>query len=118
MADDSSGDAGGGTVRDVTASAIDWEAVRHDFLYSGMAQRRIAWKHGTGDDTVRKRKRAEGWVRVVPVERLPTRRSTGPRDGEPPTPTQKRRAGLIRRLFAVLTDLCLRILPAPRVRTF
>jgi hypothetical protein len=80
----------------------DWEPVRDDFLYSGMAQRRIAWKYGMTEDTLRKRRRAEGWERVVPVQPLPKRRPPEPRAGEPPTPTEKRRARMVRRLFAVL----------------
>ena len=84
-----------------TTSGVDWEAVRHDFLYSGMAQRRIAWQYGVTDETVRKHRRAGGWERVVPLKPLPTHRPRR-RTGEPPTPTEKRRASLVKRLFAVL----------------
>ena len=107
MAQDETFGEGGGPARperrEPDASGIDWEAVRADFLYSGMAQRRIAWKHGLGEDKVRARRRAEGWERVTPVVKLPTRRRTGPRDGEPPTPTQKRRTGLVKRLYAMIS---------------
>jgi hypothetical protein len=91
---------------------VDWDAVRHDFLHSGMAQRRIAWKHGTSANKMRERQRAEGWERVVPCVPLPTHWS-GPRAGEPPTPTQQRRGRLTKRLYAVLdaklTELELRM---------
>jgi hypothetical protein len=70
----------------IDSSGIDWDAVRDDFLYSGMAQRRIAWKYGMSDEKLRQRRRAEGWERVAPCVPLPTRRIL-PRDGEPPTPT-------------------------------
>lgn len=43
------------------AYSVDWDAVRHDFLYSGMSQRRIAWKHGTTAGTLRKYMRDGGW---------------------------------------------------------
>ena len=103
MADDTSGDAYGGiTTSDITTDDVDWNAVRHDFLYSGMAQRRIAWRYGITEDKLRRQRNAEGWERIAPVVPLPTRRTAGPRDGEPPTPTQKRRGRLGKRLFAVL----------------
>jgi hypothetical protein len=96
----------------VTAPGVDWDAVRHDFLHSGMAQRRIAWKHGTSANKMRERQRAEGWVRVAPCVKRPTRWS-GPRAGEPPTPTQLRRGRLNKRLHAILdaklTELELRM---------
>jgi hypothetical protein len=84
------------------ADGRDWAPVRDDFLYSGMAQRRIAWKYGMTENTLRQRRRAEGWERVVPVQRLPTHPRPALRDGEPPTPTAKRRGRMVRRLFAVL----------------
>jgi hypothetical protein len=80
---------------------IDWAAVRHDYLHSGMAQRRIAYKHGMSAEKLRRRRAAEGWERVAPCVPLPTRRAT-PREGEPPTPTEVRRARLTKRLYAVL----------------
>ena len=83
------------------AHGVDWYAVRQDFLYSGMSQRRIAWKYGTTAGTLRKYMRAGGWERVAPVVRLPTRRPK-PAAGLPPTPTEKRRARMVKRLFAVL----------------
>ena len=83
------------------AHGVDWDAVRHDFLYSGMSQRRIAWKHGTTAGTLRKYMRDGGWERIAPLERLPTRRLS-PATGEPPTRGQKRRARMVKRLFAAL----------------
>ena len=104
--------ARGAATRSDTAPGVDWDAVRHDFLHSGMAQRRIAWKHGTSANKMRERQRAEGWERVVPCTPLPTRWS-GPRAGEPPTPTQLRRGRLNKRLHAILdaklTELELRM---------
>lgn len=43
------------------ADGIDWEAVRHNYLYSGMAQRRIAYKHGMSVAKLRARTMA-GWA--------------------------------------------------------
>lgn len=83
------------------AGGVDWEAVRHDFLYSGMAQRRIAYKHGTSEASLRERRIAEGWERVMPCVPLPKHRAR-PRAGEPPTPTQQKRTRLTKRLFAVV----------------
>jgi hypothetical protein len=85
----------------VDRSGVDWEAVRHDFVYSGLSQRRIAWHHGISEGMVSKKKRAGGWARVVPLSPLSTRRPVR-RTGEPPTPTETRRARLIKRLYAVL----------------
>lgn len=92
---------GGNATGSVTADGVDWEAVRDDYLYGGMAQRRIAWKHGISAARLRTRRVAEGWERVAPCVPLPTRRVT-PRDGEPPTPTQQKRARLIKRLYTLL----------------
>ncbi len=93
---------GAATSRDAAdTSGVDWEAVRLDYLYSGLAQRRIAWQHGITAGTVSKHKCAGGWERVVPLKPLPTHRPIR-RTGEPPTPTEKRRATLVKRLFAVL----------------
>jgi hypothetical protein len=33
------------------AQGVDWDAVKHDYLYSGMSQRRIAWRHRTPPTT-------------------------------------------------------------------
>jgi|GEM_PF-4299355 len=75
---------------------VDWDAVRHDFLYSGLSQRCIAAKHGTTADTLRKYMRAGGWQRSVPLQRRRTAR------GAAPTTTQTRRGRLVERLFEVL----------------
>ena len=97
------------------AHGVDWDAVRHDYLHSGMSQRRIAWKHGTTAGTLRKYKRAGGWERVAPLERLPTRRKR-PGGGEPPTPGEKRRARMVKRLFAAL-DAKIAVLEARMTNT-
>ncbi|MDJ0514452.1 MAG: hypothetical protein QNJ62_13505 [Methyloceanibacter sp.] len=89
-------------VRDDRVDAtIDWEAVRYDYLHSGMSEARIAWKHGTSKETLRRRKHAGGWQRVAPLVRLPTRRLP-PGKGLPPTPTEKRRGRIVTRLYNLL----------------
>lgn len=94
--------AGAPTVRDDRVNAtIDWEAVRNDYLHSGMSEALIAWKHGTTKETLRRRKRAGGWERVAPLVRRTSRRAQ-PRDGAPPTPTEKRRGRIVKRLYNLL----------------
>jgi len=100
----------------VARNGVDWDAVRHDFLYSGMAQRRIAWKYGTSDAKLRERREAEGWERVMPCVPLPTRRVI-PREGEPPTPTQQKRSRLTKRLYAVLEAKLIELEMRMAVRT-
>ncbi|WP_108683222.1 hypothetical protein [Methyloceanibacter sp. wino2] len=86
---------------DRVASTIDWEAVHHDFLHSGMALRRIADKHGTTPANIAKRRDDRGWERVAPLVRLPTRRRPLG-NGLPPTPTEKRRGRIVKRLYNLL----------------
>jgi hypothetical protein len=98
-------DRGGTSARtfrgDCVAETIDWEAVHHDFLHSGMSEARIAWKHGTNAETLRRRKLAGGWVRVSPLVRLRSGR-LAPGEGLPPTSTEKRRGRIVKRLYKLL----------------
>lgn len=86
---------------DRVAETVDWDAVHDDFLYSGMALRRIADKHGTTPANIAKRRDAGGWERVAPLVRLPTRRRPLG-DGMPPTPTERRRGRIVKRLYNLL----------------
>jgi small-conductance mechanosensitive channel len=70
------------------AHGVDWDAVRHDFLYSGMSQRRIAWKHGATAGTLRKYMRDGGWERQI-------RQVNTPRCHARVCPLFKRREGLM-----------------------
>ena len=98
---------------------IDWDAVRQDFLHSGLSQLRIATMHGTTDTTLRRHIRADGWVRIVPVvpgatEPLAPRSLGTPGHGtqnddklDAPrrtaaVPAGTRRKRMVARLFAVL----------------
>jgi len=85
---------------DLVAETLDWEAIHHDFLYSGMALRRIARKHQTSTATIAKRRDDGGWERVEPMVRLPTR-SKARDEGLPPTPTQRRKR-IVDRLYELL----------------
>ena len=97
------GEARAPSVRDDRVNAtIDWEAVHYDYLHSGMSEARIAWKHGTSEETIRRRKHAGGWERVAPLVRLPTRRPPPPSEGRPPTPTERRRRRIVTRLYELL----------------
>lgn len=80
---------------------IDWEAIRQDFLHSGMALRRIAHKHGTTSASIAKHRDEGGWERVAPMVPLPTRRRL-PAEGLPPTPTGERRGRIVARLYNLL----------------
>jgi hypothetical protein len=86
----------------IDARGIDWAAVWHDYVHGDMSLDRIAWKHRTTDATLRKRAKAGGWVRLVGTTPLPRGRRAGPRGAEPPSAEEKRRARMVKRLFAVL----------------
>ncbi len=83
----------------------DWEAIKHAVLHSGLSYRRIAEKYGASEKTIANKAREEGWVRIVPLQRLPSGRKPRP-PGAPapkrPTADQIRRRRMIARLFAVL----------------
>lgn len=94
--------AGAPAVRNDRVNAtVDWEAVRQDFLYGGMSQRWIAWKHGISRATFHRHRSAGGWERVEPLARR-TSRQANPRDGVPPTPTEQRRGRILKRLYKLL----------------
>jgi hypothetical protein len=86
-------------------TGIDWEAIKHAVLHSGLSYRRIAGKYGASEKTIANKARAEGWVRIVPLQRLPSGRKPRP-PGVPapkrPTADRIRRRKMIARLFAVL----------------
>ena len=100
------GEAGPHVVEPGTAcGGIDWEAIKHAFLYSGWSIKRICAKHGSTYGTIRHRAEIDGWVRVVPMKSL--------RPGRPPrlpgmpkkkhaTKNQRRRRAMVERLLNVL----------------
>ena len=83
---------------DRVAEAIDWEAVHHDFLHSGLSQARIAERHGVSVSMLRKRRDEAGWERVAPVARLA--RPSGSSGGS--GSTEKRRGRIVKRLCKLL----------------
>jgi hypothetical protein len=85
-------------------TGIDWEAIKHAVLHSGLSYRRIAEKHGASEKTIANKARAEGWVRIVPLQRLPSGRKPRPPGAPAPKrPTAKQlRRKMVQRLFAVL----------------
>lgn len=88
---------------DRIAGRVDWEAVRQDYLHSGLPQAHIARSHGVSKQTLRSRKQACGWERVVPLERPPNRPApAGDGLGLPPTPTELRRGRIVKRLYNLL----------------
>ncbi len=88
---------------DRIAGRVDWEAVRQDYLHSGLSQAHIARSHGVSKQTLRSRKLACGWERVVPLERPPNRPAPAVDGlGLPPTPTELRRGRIVKRLYNLL----------------
>ncbi len=83
---------------------IDWEAIKHAVLHSGLSYRRIAEKYGASEKTIANKAREEGWVRIVPLQRLPSgRKPRPPGSPAPKRPTAKQlRRKMVQRLFAVL----------------
>lgn len=45
-------------------SSIDWAAVEADFRAGGQSNRQLSEKHGVAESSIRKRIKAEGWVRT------------------------------------------------------
>jgi len=87
------------------AGAVDWEAIKHAVIYSGLSLRRIADTYGSSEKTIGDRARKHGWVRLVPVKQLPRgRRARLPGAPRPPRATadQVRRRALALRLFRVI----------------
>jgi hypothetical protein len=85
--------------------AVDWEAIKHAYIYGDMSLRRISDTFGSSERTISDRAKKGGWVRLVGTKRLPCgRRARLP--GAPRTPRQTadqvRRHGLALRLFKVI----------------
>jgi hypothetical protein len=89
----------------IDRNGVDWNAIKHAVLYSGMSYRRISDKLGSCEKTIGSRARREGWTRIVPLQPLPCGRRARP-PGAPrpkrPTADQLRRRKMVQRLFEVL----------------
>ncbi|MEZ5827799.1 MAG: hypothetical protein R3D01_05165 [Hyphomicrobiales bacterium] len=81
---------------------IDWSKVWTDFVYSGEAVKRTPGSTAPPPRPSESACTPAGWERVVPMSLRPRGRKPGPRSGEPPTVSERRRAGLINRLFKML----------------
>jgi hypothetical protein len=84
---------------------IDWEKIKHDFIYGDWSLVRIAELRGSSESTISRRAKREGWVRLVGTKCL----RSGPKPNPPGTPkpkpktaAQRRRIDMVQRLFEVL----------------
>jgi hypothetical protein len=84
---------------------IDWEGIKHAYVYGDWSIERIADARGSSATTISKRAKREGWVRLVGTKRLrggPKPRPPGTPRPKPATEAQLRRRKMVRRLFEVL----------------
>lgn len=84
--------------------AIDWTAVEHDFIHSGLSQERIAERHGTTRQRVARRAKADGWARLVPTKPLPFGPKPRPPGAPKPSRAQRRAARILERLYRALDE--------------
>ncbi len=82
--------------------SVDWEKIKDDFINGDWSIARIAEARGSSETSIGKRAKREGWVRLIGTKRL----RSGPKPRLPgvprPTPDQRRRRQMIKRLFEVL----------------
>ncbi|MGV1013483.1 MAG: hypothetical protein ACOYB4_00780 [Methyloceanibacter sp.] len=87
------------------SSAVDWEAIEHEYIYGDKSLKRISDAFGSSPGTISARAKDGGWVRLVGTKRLPRGRKAR-LPGAPRTPRstadQLRRRRLAQQLFKII----------------
>lgn len=80
---------------------LDWEGIRHAYVFGDWSLRRIADAFGTSSKTLTKRAQAGGWIREVGTKPLPRGRKPRP-PGVPGAPRPNVREARARRIVSGL----------------
>lgn len=85
------------------AGAPNWDAIKEDFVHSGLSLARLSERHGVSAPRISRRAEKDGWARLVPVR--PLARSPKSKAAAPRKPAKTAQRGeLVRRLLEALDN--------------